>query len=177
MFGARSPGLSEAHPTVGFMAPESFAPGPDWGDAIAAAEARAAPDLLSGLHSDPESFEFTRRLLEIIAGTEDALSSAVEFREVAQEVPRSLSARDRFAVRAGGAASLGLPWAVMPVARRWLRERVSRLVLATKLPTNGAAAGRMSGLGDALRRSTEAGLLPVLQPIGDAVHGPVGAGA
>lgn len=173
------------------MAAESLAQGAAWGDAVGRAEAltngwiaalRArdgAPgsDLLGGLQRDPESFEFTRRLLEMVAGTEDAFASAIGFREVAQEVPKSLPVRDRLAVRAGGAASIGLPWAVMPVARRWLRDRVSGLVLATRLPSDGSSGGRLTGLGDALRRSADLGVVPVAMPLGDAVHGPVGAAA
>lgn len=146
-------------------------------------EPRGSAHLLEGLRRDPESFEFTRRLLELVAGTEDAFASAIGLHAMSQEVPDSMPARDRFAVRAGGAASLGLPWAVMPVARRWLRDRVSGLVLATRLPSTSSgpvpagwfssAAG--SALGDAHRRYTEAGLKAVTQPLGFGVHGPAGA--
>ncbi|KTR85512.1 hypothetical protein NS354_09085 [Leucobacter chromiiresistens] len=147
------------------------------------------------MRRDPDSFEFTRRLLDLVAGTEDAFASALGLHAVSQEVPDSLPARDRFAVRAGGATSLGLPWAVMPVARKWLRDRVSGLVLAARLPsgvggtggaggtggTGGAApSGRFassagSALAEAHRRCTDAGITPVTQPLGVGVHGPVGA--
>ncbi|MFD5598412.1 aldehyde dehydrogenase family protein [Leucobacter sp. NPDC058333] len=127
--------------------------------------------LLEGLRRDPDSFEFTRRLLELVAGTEDAFASALGLHAMSQEVPDSMPARDRFAVRAGGATSLGLPWAVMPVARRWLRDRVSGLVLAAKLP-GGAGS---TALGDAHRSYVDAGLKPVTRPLGDGVHGRVGA--
>ncbi|MBL3685511.1 aldehyde dehydrogenase family protein [Leucobacter zeae] len=173
------------------MAAESLVQGEAWSDAVDRAEAltdgwiaalrsrdgASGPDLLGGLQRDAEGFEFTRRLLEMVAGTEDAFASAIGFREVAHEAPKSLPARDRFVVRAGGAASIGLPWAVMPVARRWLRERVSGLVLATRLPSEGSASGRLTGLGDALRRSADLGIIPVSQPLGDAIHGPAGAAA
>ncbi|QIM15479.1 aldehyde dehydrogenase family protein [Leucobacter insecticola] len=84
--------------------------------------------------------------------------------------------RDRLAVRAGGVASLGLPWAVMPVARRWLRERVSHLVLAVKLPSGGDP-GRLTALTEALRRVGDAGIVPVVAPLGERVYGPSGAEA
>ncbi|MBK0422125.1 aldehyde dehydrogenase family protein [Leucobacter sp. CSA2] len=127
------------------------------------------------MRRDPENFEFTRRLLELVAGTDDAFASALGFREVAQDVPTSMPARDRLAVRAGGAASLGLPWAVMPVARRWLRDRVASLVLAAKLPATAAAAAKPGPLADGLRGYSERGLVPVVRPLGDPVHGPNGA--
>ncbi|WP_082305494.1 proline dehydrogenase family protein [Leucobacter japonicus] len=144
------------------------------------AEARGADHLLEGLRRDPESFEFTRRLLELVAGTDDAFASALGLHAMAREVPESMPVRDRLAVRAGGATSLGLPWAVMPVARKWLRDRVSGLVLATKLPTGagaGGGSGRLAGLADGLRKYSDAGLKPVIEPLGDAVHGPAGAAA
>ena len=136
----------------------------------------AAADLLGGMQRDPESFEFTRRLIELVAGTQDAFASAMGLREMAQEVPAAMPTRDRLAVRAGGVASLGLPWAVMPVARRWLRDRLSHLVLAAKLPV-GATPGRLSALTEALRRHTEAGVVPVVLSLGDEVHGAAGAEA
>ncbi|MGW9022375.1 proline dehydrogenase family protein [Leucobacter chromiiresistens] len=164
--------------------------GPD--DAL---EARGSAHLLEGLRRDPDSFEFTRRLLELVAGTEDAFASALGLHAVSQEVPDSLPARDRFAVRAGGATSLGLPWAVMPVARKWLRDRVSGLVLAARLPGGAGGAGGAGGTGgaggaapsarfgssvgaalaEANRRCTDAGITPVTRPLGTGVHGPVGA--
>ncbi|UOR01702.1 proline dehydrogenase family protein [Leucobacter allii] len=141
-----------------------------------AADAAPPAEVLAGLTGDPESFAFTRRLLELVAGTDDAFASAAGLREVAQEVPRSMPVRDRLAVRAGGATSLGLPWAVMPVARRWLRERVAGLVLAARLP-EGGDPGRLSGLAEAIRRHAEAGLTTVVAPLGEPVHGPAGAEA
>lgn len=152
----------------------------EWVEALRAAETAAAATPLGGIHRDPEGFDFTRRLLEQVAGTDDAFASATGLREMAQEAPATMSVRDRIAMRAGGAASLGLPWAIMPVARRWLRNRLGHLVLATKLPDLGSSVGfdpsqpavRLNALAEALRRQREAGLLPVLQPLGDAVHGP-----
>ncbi|WP_024357041.1 proline dehydrogenase family protein [Leucobacter chironomi] len=175
------------------MAAESFGRDTTWEAIAGQAETRAAgwlaalcardgdeqPGFLRAMRRDPESFEFTRRLLELLASTEDVFASAAGLREVAQEVPPSLPVRDRLAVRAGGATSLGLPWAVLPMARRRLRERVADLVLAAKLPAGGKVAGpaRMSRLTEALRRLGEAGMVPVVMPLGEAVHGPAGAEA
>ncbi|QZY53472.1 aldehyde dehydrogenase family protein [Leucobacter tenebrionis] len=131
------------------------------------------------MRREPESFEFTRRLLELLASTEDVFASAAALREVAQEVPQSLPARDRLAVRAGGATSLGFPWAILPMARKRLRDRVADLVLAAKLPVGGASSGpaRLSRLTEAVRRLGEAGVTAVVTPLGEAVHGPAGVEA
>lgn len=174
------------------MAAEPVDPAALWGAVADRAETRVVewvvalrerPDSVESAgrellgRGDSETFEFTRRLLELVAGTEDAVASAVGLHEMAQEVPRSLPAKDRLAVRAGGIASLGLPWAVMPVARRWLRDRVSSLVLAARLPTEAGAPGRLSRLTETLRRHAEAGFVPVTVPLGEPVHGPAGAEA
>lgn len=180
------------------MAATSSPQGTAWAVSAASAEARAAAWLealrgrddeaarapLGGMHRDPESFDFTRRLLDLVAGTDDAFASAVGLREMAHEVPESMGIRDRLAVRAGGAASLGLPWAVMPVARRWLRTRLSSLVLAAKLPSPGLPdageqidPGKITALAEALRRHRDAGLVPVVAPLGLVVHGPEQAAA
>ena len=36
----------------------------------------------------------------------------------------------------------GLPWAVLPVARKWLRDRVSHLVVSAKMEADSSAALR-----------------------------------
>ncbi len=173
----------------GHMAEERIVTGTVWDGVTGDVESRVAAwiagargddgasgiGLLGGMQRDPESFEFTRRLLELVGGTQDAFASAMGLRDIAQEVPRSMPVRDRLAVRAGGVASLGLPWAVMPVARRWMRDRVSHLVLAAKLPTGDGPPGRLSRLSEALRRHSEAGVLPVVVPLGEEIHGPDGA--
>ena len=146
-----------------------------WDSVLDAGE--AAPDLLGGMSRDAETFDFTRRLLEFVAGTDDAVTSALGLRDIAGEIPDSVSLRDRLAMRAGGAVSLGLPWAVMPVARKWLSSRVSHLVLAARLPSSPDQVGRLPGVSEALRRHSEAGLTAVLAPMGDAVHGARGVEA
>ncbi|NLB47611.1 MAG: aldehyde dehydrogenase family protein, partial [Microbacteriaceae bacterium] len=88
------------------------------------------PDLLDAAADDADSFAFTRRLLEAVAGGSDHFAAALELRDASRDLPRSMPAFERFAVKAGGLASLGMPWAVLPAARTWLRERVSHLVVA-----------------------------------------------
>ncbi|MGI8392541.1 aldehyde dehydrogenase family protein [Leucobacter sp. W1038] len=170
----------------------------------AAAEARveawlaqleqSGADLLEGVRRDPGGFAFTRGLLETIVGSADPFAAALGLREASRNLPPSLPARDRLAMRAGGIASLGLPWAVLPIARRWLRERVSPLVLAAKIPGDeGADLGadtadaperrpekkpekraRKSDLGEAIASNREAGLTTVVALRGDDVLGPAG---
>ncbi len=143
-------------------------------------------DLLEGVRRDAGGFAFTRGLLETIVSSADPFAAALGLREASRNLPPSLPARDRLAMRAGGIASLGLPWAVLPIARRWLRERVSSLVLAAKIPGDEGAdtadarerkpekRARKSDLGEAIASNREAGLTTVVALRGDDVLGPVG---
>ena len=119
----------------------------------------------SGPGIDPNEAGFTRKLLELLLGDDDAVSAALELKRLAPEAPGSMPAADRLLLRAGGAVSLGLPWAVVPMAKRWLRERLSGLVLSAR----SAAA-----VAEPLRRIAEQGAIGVLRPLGDRVHGPAG---
>lgn len=105
-------------------------------DGAGTARATTRPDLLDGARSDAEGLAFTRRLLEAVVDVRDPFTAALGLRALAQELPPSLPTRDRLAMRAGGLASLGMPWAVLPAARRWLRDRVSHLVLSAPIPSS-----------------------------------------
>ncbi|WP_449278507.1 aldehyde dehydrogenase family protein [Leucobacter sp. GX24907] len=125
-------------------------------------------DLMIGAHGDTDSVEFLHRLLDLVFETDDAVVAADGLRDLSRELPESLALRDRAVARTAGAVSLGLPWAVMPLARRWLRERVSHLLLATRVP-NG------TGLGAAVRRFRSRGIAPQIEVRGETPHGPQGA--
>ncbi len=114
---------------------------------------RDAPraDLLEGARRDADGLAFTRNLLDAVLGVSDPFAAALSLRDAARDMPASMPVAQRFAVRAGGLASLGLPWAVLPVARRWLRERVSHLVLSAKLPESAAETAKLASLRSVLR--------------------------
>lgn len=115
-------------------------------------------DLLEGARRESDAFGFTQRLLDAVMGASDPFVAALNLRSAARELPQSMPVVERLAVRAGGLASLGLPWAVLPVARKWLRDRVSHLVLSTKLPGTSAVAGfdaaKLSALRGALKAAS-----------------------
>ena len=151
-----------------------------WERALGETEDRTrSHDLILGPSGD--GIEFTQRLLDLLFGGDDAFTAADGLREASREVPESFSPRDRLAVRASGAASLSLPWAVMPLAKRWLRDRVAHLVLVTRLPERPEQLDRRSRgpltspLTSALRRWDADGATVSLAFTGDPVHGPSGA--
>lgn len=131
----------------------------------------ATPDLIEGARLDSDAFAFTRRLLEAVAQSADPFASALSLREASKHVPVSMPAIERLAVRASGLASLGLPWAVLPVARKWLRERVSHLVLSTKLPASSPTESQLAALRDALRAAGAEHIETVCAPGGVKVLG------
>src|SRR5690606_2711631 len=95
--------------------------------------AEATPDLLDGVRHDRDAFDFTHRLLEALASQSDPFAAALSLREGSRDLPRTMPTVERLAVRAGGLASLGLPWAVLPIARKWLRGSVAHLVCSTRI--------------------------------------------
>lgn len=133
------------------------------------------PDLLEGSRRDADGFAFTRRLLEAVIGSGDPFAAALGLREVSRDLPASMPAVERFAVRAGGLASLGLPWAVLPMARKWLRDRVSHLVLSTKLPNSPNDAAKLAAVRGALQAMGPAAERTVFALGGTGVLGEAGA--
>jgi acyl-CoA reductase-like NAD-dependent aldehyde dehydrogenase len=132
----------------------------------------ASPDLLDGARSENDGLGFARRLLELVAASEDAFISALGLRRLSQDLPESLSKRDRFTLRAGGVAALGLPWAVIPLAKRWLKGRIAHLVCVAKLPIEAKRAADVQDLQEALRGVSEQGARAAIELDGNAVLGP-----
>lgn len=143
-------------------------------------------DLIEGSRRDADGFGFTRRLLDAVVGASDPFNAALGLRQVSRDMPSSMPMVERFAVRAGGFASLGLPWAVLPVARKWLRDRVSHLVVSAKLgspkehPETSAESGAAQppvppGLRAAQQRAAAEGRDLLLALGGTAVLGERGA--
>lgn len=128
-------------------------------------------EMLDGVRHDDEGFVFLRSMLEAVMAAGDPFAAALGLRDAAAHLPETLPVRDRFAVVAGGVASLGLPWAVLPLARRWVRERVSGVVWSQHFPAQADTQNRVSALTELLQRHTAAGVHTVLSLTGDPVLG------
>lgn len=133
--------------------------------------------MLEGVRRDASGFAFTRDVLEAVVSLSDPFAAAMSLRDASRVVPQSLPVTDRLAVQVGGVASLGLPWAVLPVARRWLRDRLAPLALAAKLPDGTDGAPLAKRLRETLAAHADAGVVTVLALRGDAVLGPAGVDA
>lgn len=125
--------------------------------------------LLGDLAANPESLDFTRRLIDSLFGSSDAFTAALGLRDVSRgTLPEQMPARDRLLLRAGGVASLGLPWVVRPAARKNLLARMPDVLLQAKLP------GRLTALTEAIRAHRERGHSVLVSLHGAAVFGPAG---
>ncbi|MBP6683953.1 MAG: aldehyde dehydrogenase family protein [Leucobacter sp.] len=128
--------------------------------------------LLGDLAASPDSLDFTRRLIDSLFGPSDAFTAAVGLRGVSKsELPERMPTRDRLLLRAGGVASLGLPWVVRPAARKNLLSRMPDVLLELKL------SGRLTALTETLRTYRERGHSVLVSLHGDPVYGAAGGEA
>ncbi|WP_166988008.1 proline dehydrogenase family protein [Canibacter zhoujuaniae] len=154
-----------------------------WAEVPARAAARVAlwvkaaePEqhsLFEDVSQDPDNLSFANRLLQLIAGTEDAVTAAFGLRELAQEIPESVNFRDRLTLQAGSLGALGMPWAVMPLARKWMRERIAHLVVTTTLPGDSTKNSPAAALLEPLKALTAQQTPAVVALTGTPVLGPV----
>lgn len=139
---------------------------------------RATPNtdeasLLGEVLGGEGGLDFTRDFVDLVARPDDAFVAAVNLRSVAQAAPGGLPKPLRLAVRAGGVASMGLPWAVVPLAKRSLRRIVGHLLVCAPIPADPVdVARRPDALGRALSAAAVAGAGRTLAVLGEPVLGP-----
>lgn len=145
-------------------------------EARAAGVADASP--MEALLSEAHGFDFGRDFVDLVASPDDAVVAAEGLRLVSREVPETLPAPMRLALRAGGLVSLGLPWAVIPLAKLRLRRLIAPLVVTAE--PRGALARRelaRDPIARVLAEAAESGSEPAASLIGDPVLGPVAVAA
>lgn len=71
---------------------------------------------------------FVRHLLQYVSGTEDPFASAVGLNRLAQEPPQTLTEKDRLSLKLLGAGSLGLPWAILPLAQKIVQRSLGAIL-------------------------------------------------
>ncbi|WP_251364168.1 MULTISPECIES: proline dehydrogenase family protein [unclassified Leucobacter] len=146
------------------------------------AEARAAgvstASPTAALLNEAEGFDFGRDFVDLVASPDDAFVAAEGLRQVSREVPETLPVPLRLALRAGGLVSLGLPWAIVPLAKRRLRRLISPLVVTAE--PRGLSARReltRDPIARVLAETLELGCEPGASLLGDPVLGPDAAAA
>jgi RHH-type proline utilization regulon transcriptional repressor/proline dehydrogenase/delta 1-pyrroline-5-carboxylate dehydrogenase len=95
--------------------------------------AKVAPDKggerLAGLLQDPRGLEFTLGFVDRVVRPEDLRVAGRNLERLSRHVPGFLPRHLRFAIVLGGGFAPLLPWPIVPIARRVLRNMVSHLVI------------------------------------------------
>ncbi|SDL13370.1 L-proline dehydrogenase [Arthrobacter sp. ov407] len=89
----------------------------------------ASAEQLAGVLKDPNGLDFTVGFVDGVVRPEDLQVAARNLAALAPKVPAFLPWYMRSAVRLGGTMAPVLPWVVIPVARRVLREMVGHLIV------------------------------------------------
>ena len=99
-------------------------------DPIKDASDHAAEQLAKLVH-DPAGVDYTMAFVDQVARPEDDATAARQLAALTSgtKTPAFLSALDRTAMKLGGVMAPKLPWLVMPIARRRMRQLVGHLIL------------------------------------------------
>jgi RHH-type proline utilization regulon transcriptional repressor/proline dehydrogenase/delta 1-pyrroline-5-carboxylate dehydrogenase len=109
-----------------------------------------AAERLAGVLKDPNGLGFTVGFVDGVMRPEDLGVAGRNLGEVARLTPGFLPWYLKGAVRLGGAVAPVLPWAVIPIARRVLREMVGHLVLDATPAKLGPAIAKLRESGNRL---------------------------
>ncbi|WP_082492409.1 bifunctional proline dehydrogenase/L-glutamate gamma-semialdehyde dehydrogenase [Leifsonia sp. Root4] len=93
------------------------------------APADPAAERLAGVLKDPNGLDFTVGFVDGVMRPEDLMVAGHNLQAVAAKTPRFLPWYMRGAIGLGGMLGPVIPWVVIPVARRVLREMVGHLVV------------------------------------------------
>ncbi len=88
-----------------------------------------AAERLAGVLKDPNGLAFTVGFVDGVMRPEDLGVAGRNLEQVAKLTPKFLPWYLRAAIRVGGVMAPALPWVVIPIARRVLRQMVGHLVL------------------------------------------------
>ncbi|MDR5701551.1 bifunctional proline dehydrogenase/L-glutamate gamma-semialdehyde dehydrogenase [Agromyces aerolatus] len=109
-----------------------------------------AAERLAGVLKDPNGLAFTVGFVDGVMRPEDLGVAGRNLAEVARLTPAFLPWYLRAAVRIGGAVAPALPWVVIPIARRVLRDMVGHLVLDATPAKLGPAIAKLRESGNRL---------------------------
>ncbi|HEV7813396.1 MAG TPA: 1-pyrroline-5-carboxylate dehydrogenase, partial [Leifsonia sp.] len=83
-----------------------------------------AAERLAGVLKDPNGLDFAVGFVDGVARPQDLFVAGYNLQRVAKKVPSFLPWYMRFAIWLGGVFGPVLPWIVIPIARRVLRQMV-----------------------------------------------------
>ncbi|RXZ88393.1 proline dehydrogenase family protein [Agromyces atrinae] len=121
-----------------------------WLQASAEFPSEVSAERLAGVLKDPNGLAFTVGFVDGVMRPEDLHVAGRALAHVARRTPKFLPWYLRAAIRLGGALGPVIPWIVVPIARRVLREMVGHLVLDASPAKLGPAIAHLREGGDRL---------------------------
>ncbi|WP_026851850.1 bifunctional proline dehydrogenase/L-glutamate gamma-semialdehyde dehydrogenase [Glaciibacter superstes] len=112
--------------------------------------ADAAAERLAGVLKDPNGLDFTVGFVDGVMRPEDVMVAGYNLQKVAKLVPAFLPWYMRGAIWLGGVLGPVIPWVVIPVARRVLRQMVGHLVVDATPAKLGPALAHLAESGNRL---------------------------
>ncbi|HEV7183795.1 MAG TPA: bifunctional proline dehydrogenase/L-glutamate gamma-semialdehyde dehydrogenase, partial [Leifsonia sp.] len=88
-----------------------------------------AAERLAGVLKDPNGLDFAVGFVDGVARPQDLFVAGYNLQRVAKKIPSFLPWYMKFAIRLGGVFGPVIPWVVIPIARRVLRQMVGHLVV------------------------------------------------
>ncbi|MET4583345.1 RHH-type proline utilization regulon transcriptional repressor/proline dehydrogenase/delta 1-pyrroline-5-carboxylate dehydrogenase [Conyzicola nivalis] len=111
------------------MVDETVATVRRWLTESAGVKTDASAARLAGVLKDPRGLEFTIGFVDRVVRPEDLRVAARNLEQLSHRIPRFLPWYLRAAIALGGGFATLLPWIVVPIARRVLRNMVGHLVI------------------------------------------------
>ncbi|WP_040167168.1 bifunctional proline dehydrogenase/L-glutamate gamma-semialdehyde dehydrogenase [Microbacterium gorillae] len=121
-----------------------------WLDEAAQHPVDPAAERLAGVLKDAHGLDFTVGFVDGVMRPEDTTVAASALRSLVPLTPKFLPAYLRGAIGLGGAMAPAFPWAVIPIARRVLRQMVGHLVLDATPAKLGAGIAKLRAGGHRL---------------------------
>ena len=107
-----------------------------------------AAERLAGVLSDPHGLDFAVGFVDGVARPQDVFVAGNNLQRLARRIPAFLPWYLRLAIWVGGVFGPVLPWVVIPIARRVLRDMVGHLVVDATPEKLGPAIARLRAPGD-----------------------------
>ena len=103
---------------------------------------------LAGVLKDPDGLDFAVGFVDGVARPQDLFVAGYNLQRVAKRIPAFLPWYMRFAIWLGGVFGPVLPWIVVPIARRVLRQMVGHLVVDATPEKLGPAIAHLRASSD-----------------------------
>ncbi|MDQ6753806.1 MAG: bifunctional proline dehydrogenase/L-glutamate gamma-semialdehyde dehydrogenase [Actinomycetota bacterium] len=110
---------------------------------VGKAKASGSAALLAEVLKDKNGLDFTLGFVDRVIRPEDLNVAARNLALLAKSAPTFLPWYMKVGVKAGGALAPALPWAVVPVARRVLRQMVAHLIVDARPRQLGASIAKL----------------------------------